>query len=134
MQPGPVLRLPSQPLPVVRPASGSTLVAAPAGAPRQLQPGQQIVIRQVQPGQPAQIQVQQPPQQQQQQLQQQQPQQQQPQQQQPQQQQGAGSQQVQLRVSNDEANRTFCISWLRATYESASSSNIQHEVNINQSQ
>ena len=38
------------------------------------------------------------------------------QQQQPVQQQ-SGSQQVQLRVSNDEANRQFCLSWLKATYE-----------------
>ena len=37
-------------------------------------------------------------------------------------------QQVQLRVSNDEAHRAFCISWLKATYESASGSRIQHEI------
>merc|ERR1712051_290980 len=29
-------------------------------------------------------------------------------------------QQVQLRVSNDEANRQFCLSWLKATYETVS--------------
>ncbi len=56
------------------------------------------------------------------------------QQQQPQQQQQAQpqpqapSQQVQLRVCNDEANRTFCLSWLRATYESAAGCSIQHEI------
>ena len=59
--------------------------------------------------------------------------QQQPQQQQQQQLQGqsphpVGSQQVQLRVSNDDGNRQFCLSWLKATYELASSSSIEQQV------
>ncbi|XP_059079152.1 AT-rich interactive domain-containing protein 2-like [Tigriopus californicus] len=46
----------------------------------------------------------------------------------PQQQPTQSSQQVQLRVSNDESHRTFCLSWLRATYEAAPGSRIQHEI------
>ena len=48
----------------------------------------------------------------------------------PQQQPGtpAGSQQVQLRVSNDDANRQFCLSWLKATYELAPGSSIEQQV------
>ena len=38
------------------------------------------------------------------------------------------SQQVQLRVSNDESNRQFCLSWLKATYESSSGSSIDQQV------
>ena len=38
------------------------------------------------------------------------------------------SQQVQLRVSNDESNRQFCLSWLKATYESSSGSSIDQPV------
>ncbi len=49
-------------------------------------------------------------------------------QQQQQQQQQTASQQVQLRVCNDEGNRNFCLSWLRATYEGATGSSIQHEI------
>ena len=38
------------------------------------------------------------------------------------------SQQVQLKVSNDESNRQFCLSWLKATYESSSGSSIDQQV------
>ena len=51
---------------------------------------------------------------------------QQPAQQQPQQaqqQQTPQQQQVQLRVSNDEVNRQFCLSWLKATYETVNGKN-----------
>ena len=37
-------------------------------------------------------------------------------------------QQVQLRVSNDEINRQFCLSWLKATYESVNGSSIEQQV------
>ena len=61
---------------------------------------------------------------------------------QPQQQQPAGAQQppqqqpppppqqqqVQLRVSNDEVNRQFCLSWLKATYETVNGSSIEQQV------
>ncbi len=40
----------------------------------------------------------------------------------------SGSQQVQLRVCNDETNRNFCLSWLNATYESVPGNSIQHEI------
>jgi AT-rich interactive domain-containing protein 2 len=40
----------------------------------------------------------------------------------------AGSQQVQLRVSNDDLNRQFCLSWLKATYELAQGSSIEQQV------
>ena len=36
--------------------------------------------------------------------------------------------QVQLRVSNDESNRQFCLSWLKATYESSNGSSIDQQV------
>lgn len=83
--------------------------------PVQLRPLGQAQPVQLQPQQPAKPiqQPGQPP-----------PQQQHPQQQQPTQ----SSQQVQLRVSNDESHRTFCLSWLRATYEAAPGSRIQHEI------
>ena len=65
-----------------------------------------------------------------------------PQQQQPQQQviglggstipgggmQQAANQQVQLRVSNDEPHRVFCLSWLKATYEPAPTKSIEQNV------
>jgi hypothetical protein len=54
--------------------------------------------------------------------------QQQQQQQQPAPQHPAGSQQVQLRVSNDDANRQFCLSWLKATYELSAGSSIEQQV------
>ena len=115
----------------------------------QQQPMQQMQLQQVQ--QQQQIHIQQPQQQQQQQLQtvyQQQQQLQQAQQQirptivqgmvrpamQVQQQQlqqaahPAGSQQVQLRVSNDDSNRQFCLSWLKATYELCASGSIDQQV------
>ena len=50
------------------------------------------------------------------------------QQQQPPPQHPAGSQQVQLRVSNDDANRQFCLSWLKATYELSAGSSIEQQV------
>ena len=53
---------------------------------------------------------------------------QQPQQQPHQQQQPQGSQQVQLRVANDEVNRQFCLSWLKATYEPFPGSCIDQQV------
>jgi len=89
--------------------------------PQNQQQQQQIVRSQPQT---TTIQLQAPQQQQ----QQQQPVQSQPQQQQQQQQQVIqqrpqtpnAQQQVQLRVSNDEANRQFCLSWLKATYETVS--------------
>ena len=40
----------------------------------------------------------------------------------------AGSQQVQLRVSNDDSNRQFCLSWLKATYELCVSGSIDQQV------
>ena len=40
----------------------------------------------------------------------------------------SGPQQVQLRVSNDDANRQFCLSWLKATYELAAGSSIEQQV------
>ena len=55
-------------------------------------------------------------------------QQQQPQQQQQQQQQQPRSQQVSLRISNDESNRQLCLSWLQATYESSTGSHIEQFV------
>ena len=47
---------------------------------------------------------------------------------QPGQQPPAGAQQVQLRVSNDDANRQFCLSWLKATYELAAGSSIEQQI------
>merc|ERR1712223_189357 len=84
----------------------------------QLQGATTIQLQAPQPGQPVQPQQQQMVQQQPQQVQQQQI----PQQQQqiPQQRPPIpppAQQQVQLRVSNDEVNRQFCLSWLKATYE-----------------
>ena len=35
---------------------------------------------------------------------------------------------MQLRVSNDDANRQFCLSWLKATYELAAGSSIEQQV------
>ena len=37
-------------------------------------------------------------------------------------------QQVQLRVSNDEVNRQFCLSWLKATYETVNGTSIDQQV------
>ena len=37
-------------------------------------------------------------------------------------------QQVQLRVSNDEVNRQFCLSWLKATYETVNGTSIEQQV------
>ena len=37
-------------------------------------------------------------------------------------------QQVQLRVSNDEINRQFCLSWLKATYETVNGCSIEQQV------
>merc|ERR1719266_2348351 len=90
--------------------------------PQNQQQQQQIVRSQPQT---TTIQLQAPQQQQQQQPVQSQPQQQQQQQQQQQviqqrPQTPNAQQQVQLRVSNDEANRQFCLSWLKATYETVS--------------
>merc|ERR1719187_2579479 len=39
-----------------------------------------------------------------------------------------GSQQVQLRVSNDEPHRVFCLSWLKATYEPALGKSIEQNI------
>ena len=39
-----------------------------------------------------------------------------------------GSQQVQLRVSNDEPHRVFCLSWLKATYEPCSGKSIEQNI------
>lgn len=39
-----------------------------------------------------------------------------------------GSQQVQLRVANDDANRQFCLSWLKATYEIGPGCSIEQQV------
>ena len=39
-----------------------------------------------------------------------------------------GSQQVQLRVSNDEPHRAFCLSWLKATYEPQSGKSIEQNI------
>ena len=39
-----------------------------------------------------------------------------------------GSQQVQLRVSNDEPHRAFCLSWLKATYETAAGKSIEQNI------
>ena len=39
-----------------------------------------------------------------------------------------GSQQVQLRVSNDEPHRVFCLSWLKATYELAAGKSIEQNI------
>jgi hypothetical protein len=39
-----------------------------------------------------------------------------------------GSQQVQLRVANDDANRQFCLSWLKATYELGPGCSIEQQV------
>ncbi len=40
----------------------------------------------------------------------------------------SGSQQVQLRVCNDDANRQLCLSWLKATYEIGPGSSIEQQV------
>lgn len=40
----------------------------------------------------------------------------------------SGSQQVQLRVCNDDANRQLCLSWLKATYELGPGSSIEQQV------
>merc|ERR1712008_62628 len=110
------------------------VIATTASVPTQGQPQQQQTI-QLQSSQPQQqqqivrsqpqtttIQLQAPQQQQTVQSQPQQQQQQQQQQQVIQQrpQTPNAQQQVQLRVSNDEANRQFCLSWLKATYETVS--------------
>jgi hypothetical protein len=42
----------------------------------------------------------------------------------------SGSQQVQLRVSNDDANRQLCLSWLKATYELGPGCSIEQQVRI----
>jgi AT-rich interactive domain-containing protein 2 len=102
VQPGAMLTLPRHPVPLARP--GALGGPAPGGVQHPVAPGQQLVLRQALPQQGQQA-GQQPPQ--------------------PGQ---PGSQQVQLRVSNDEANRTFCLSWLKATYEGVMGSNIQHEI------
>ncbi len=110
----------------------TTTTAAPAGATRQVvvtSGGQQVTqMVRIQPqpqGQQQTISQPAPQQQQQQPLQQPQQQQQpQPAQAQPQ----TASQQVQLRVCNDESNRNFCLSWLRATYEAVTGCSIQHEI------
>lgn len=144
-----VLHLPRHPIPV-RPAGGTPVQVvqqqqqAQVAQPQQirpLMPGQQTPITTM--GQPIRLQIQQParpqiitqqagqpqtiqrqPQPQSQPLQQ-------PQlvgqQQQPQPQQ-TGSQAVQLRILNDEANRQFCLSWLKSTYELHSGNNIQHDM------
>merc|ERR1740137_297796 len=39
-----------------------------------------------------------------------------------------GSQQVQLRVSNDEPHRVFCLSWLKATYEPCPGKSIEQNI------
>ena len=39
-----------------------------------------------------------------------------------------GSQQVQLKVSNDEPHRVFCLSWLKATYETAPGKSIEQNI------
>ena len=39
-----------------------------------------------------------------------------------------GSQQVQLRVSNDEPHRAFCLSWLKATYEPSGGKSIEQNI------
>ena len=39
-------------------------------------------------------------------------------------------QQVQLRVSNDEVNRQFCLSWLKATYETAANGTVSIEQQV----
>merc|ERR1719187_2449188 len=39
-----------------------------------------------------------------------------------------GSQQVQLRVSNDEPHRVFCLSWLKATYEPSPGKSIEQNI------
>ena len=39
-----------------------------------------------------------------------------------------GSQQVQLRVSNDEPHRVFCLSWLKATYEPCTGKSIEQNI------
>ena len=39
-----------------------------------------------------------------------------------------GSQQVQLRVSNDEPHRAFCLSWLKATYEPSPGKSIEQNI------
>jgi len=39
-----------------------------------------------------------------------------------------GSQQVQLRVSNDEPHRAFCLSWLKATYEPSPGKTIEQNI------
>ena len=39
-----------------------------------------------------------------------------------------GSQQVQLRVSNDEPHRAFCLSWLKATYEPQGGKSIEQNI------
>jgi len=41
-----------------------------------------------------------------------------------------GSQQVQLRVANDDVNRQFCLSWLKATYELGPGCSIEQQVKI----
>ena len=109
VQPGTVLQLPRHPVPIVRPGQqaavprqivATTTSAAPQQQQIRPQQPQQIIIRQAQPVQ----------------------------QQQGQQPRPVVQQQVQLRVSNDEANRNFCLSWLRVTYESVSGASIQHEI------
>ena len=50
------------------------------------------------------------------------------QQQQPRAQGPPGSQQVQLRVSNDEPHRAFCLSWLKATYETSPGKSIEQNI------
>lgn len=51
-----------------------------------------------------------------------------PRSQQPQQPPQPQQQQVQLRVSNDEANRQICLSWLKATYETVNGCSIEQQV------
>ncbi len=123
-QPGNVVNLPRHPVPLVRPAAAASPGAAvsattvqvqrPAAPGQQPQQPQQVVIRAVQPqGGQQQVVVQQ---------------QQQAGQGQAQQQQQTGSPLVQMRFSNDEANRNLCLSWLRATYEAAPGCGIPHDI------
>merc|ERR1719225_1437340 len=121
----------------------ATTANIPTQSQQQQQPQQQQIVRSQlqgattiqlqapQPGQPVQPQQQQMVQQQPQQVQQQQI----PQQQQqiPQQRPPIpppAQQQVQLRVSNDEVNRQFCLSWLKATYETAANGTVSIEQQV----
>ena len=119
-QPQQQSQLQSQPQQIqqqVRPPAPQQVQASPA----QAQPSQAQAPRPVQPQTQQQQPIQQPSQQPQQPQQTQVPPQQPGSQQQPQ-------QQVQLRVCNDEGNRQFCLSWLKATYESVNSNSIEQQV------